>query len=270
MKKYILALALIVTLLVSKDVFAQGKPEGFSLPESAKRVSDNVYYLGKAQDAQSGKEVEGLAIVRRKDNFAKPPWAPGGGGGSFDTSSCYGFLAKGAKWKNDEPWLVNSADSELSSNYVLSNLTSNIAKWEDAAGTPGILGSGSATNSALIADTQSTDGKNEVYFDELSDQGTIGVTIVWGIFGGPPQGRVLVEWDQIYNTYYPWSEDATGSQTDMDFESISTHELGHSVGLDDLYTSGCSDQTMYGYANEGETNKRSLEAGDIKGISELY
>jgi hypothetical protein len=56
----------------------------------------------------------------------------------------------------------------------------------------------------------------------------------------------------------------------MDFENIATHELGHSVGLGDLDEDRCSDQTMYGYADYGETNKRDLEAGDIKGISELY
>ena len=56
----------------------------------------------------------------------------------------------------------------------------------------------------------------------------------------------------------------------MDFESIATHELGHSVGLDDLYTAECAEQTMYGYATEGETKKRSLEAGDIEGVGQLY
>jgi hypothetical protein len=56
----------------------------------------------------------------------------------------------------------------------------------------------------------------------------------------------------------------------MDFDNIATHELGHSCGLGDLYTSDCSQQTMYGYASNGETNKRTLECGDIAGISELY
>ena len=48
------------------------------------------------------------------------------------------------------------------------------------------------------------------------------------------------------------------------------YELGHSVGLADLYTARCSDQTMYGYASLGETQKRSLEAGDTAGIRKLY
>ena len=56
----------------------------------------------------------------------------------------------------------------------------------------------------------------------------------------------------------------------MDFENIVTHEHGHVFGLDDLYTSTCSEETMYGYATEGETKKRTLESGDIMGIQRLY
>ncbi|MBA7681586.1 hypothetical protein ES703_89926 [subsurface metagenome] len=56
----------------------------------------------------------------------------------------------------------------------------------------------------------------------------------------------------------------------MDFENIATHELGHAVGLGDLYDSKCSEQTMYGYASNGETKKRTLESGDIAGIQSLY
>jgi hypothetical protein len=62
----------------------------------------------------------------------------------------------------------------------------------------------------------------------------------------------------------------SGEAGKMDFENIATHELGHSVGLGDLYTDACSEQTMYGYADNGETKKRTLEAGDIKGVQELY
>lgn len=266
MKKIIVLAVLVFGLFVTSGVSAQSD-QGFALPRSARKVSQNTYYLGKAFDRSSGRVVEGLAIVRRKDGEAKPPWAGGGNGGS-DASSCYEFLAKGAKWKSNENWLVNPANSGLEDSYVLSNLRSNITKWESAANFD-ILGDGALTANSLVADTSSTDGANEVYFD-LLDQGTIGVTIIWGIFGGPPQGRQLVEWDQVYNTFYSWSADASTSPTDMDFESIATHELGHSVGLGDLYTSGCADQTMYGYAGEGETNKRDLEVGDQAGISELY
>ena len=55
----------------------------------------------------------------------------------------------------------------------------------------------------------------------------------------------------------------------IDFYNIATHELGHSVGMTDLYNF-CTEETMYGYATEGETKKRDLNAGDIAGINALY
>jgi len=88
------------------------------------------------------------------------------------------------------------------------------------------------------------------------------------VFGGPPSGRELLEWDQVYSTEYDWSLD--GSVLTMDFDNITTHELGHSVGLGDLYDTSCSSQTMYGYADYSETNKRTLESGDVEGIRKLY
>jgi hypothetical protein len=145
-----------------------------------------------------------------------------------------------------KPWIVNPNNSRgLDENFVSANLVTDIAKWEDAAdgivgdaGFIDILGEGSVTADTLVADTVSTDGKNEVYFADIEGQNTIGITIVWGIFNGPPRWRELVEWDQVYNDAdFDWSEDCNSEDctTKMDFESIATHELGHSVGLDDLY-----------------------------------
>lgn len=249
----------------------------FSLPANAVEVAPGVFSLGSARDPQSGKVVEGLAFVHYKQDPAKPDHAVKPAKPS-KSSPCYAFLSKGAKWKTLEPWMVNPDNpSGLSPDFVFSNLTADIAKWEDAAdGMVGnnvgvdILGEGTITSDPLVADEVSTDGLNEVYFAPINDSNTIAVTIVWGNFGGPIGLRQLVEWDQVYNTNYLWSQDATGSTTHMDFENIATHELGHAVGLDDLYTLSCAQQTMYGYASEGETNKRSLESGDIAGVNTLY
>lgn len=254
----------------------QGEPPVVTLPEHAVQVAPGVFYLGKALD--KGRVVEGYAFVRYKKGFGKPnkPGKPP------SASSCYEFLARGAKWKNLESYLANPSNkSGLEEDFVVGNIAADIAKWEDAAdGTVedgdsvDILGSGSSTGETLVADTVAPDGENEVYFANIADANAIAVTIIWGIFGGPPQWRELVEWDQVYEDVdFAWA-DCTAEGADctskMDFENIATHELGHAVGLGDLYTTGCSEQTMYGYADYGETKKRTLEAGDIKGVSELY
>jgi len=252
----------------SKINFPQQKV--FSLPDGAVQIDDSVYKLPQARDPKSGELVEGFAIVHRKNpvNFNKPAGLSG--------AACYGFLATGAKWKVVEPWLVNPANnSNLAPDFILNNLTKDIGKWEDAAdGVVGndksidILGVGTATTTDLSVGYGKLNGKNEVYFASLADNNTIAITYIWGIFSGSTAKRQLVEWDQVYNTYYSWSD--KGAANKMDFEDIATHELGHAVGMNDLYQKACNQQTMYGYASLGEIIKRTLEIGDINGISILY
>lgn len=274
MKKY-LTLGLVVILMFSVGLASATKPASerqttVGMPAHAIEVAPGVFSLGTAID--NGKAVEGYAIITYKEGFGKPPWAggPGGpGGNGGNPSTYYAFLAKGAKWKTIEPYIVNPANTEgLSSSFVTGNLESDIGKWETAAGVD-ILGTGSTTSDTLVADTSNPDGLNEVYFGDVDQPGAIAITIVWGIFIGPPSQRELVEWDQVYDQVdYNWS--SSGEAGKMDFENIATHELGHSVGLDDLYEDKCSEQTMYGYADYGETKKRTLEVGDINGVYQLY
>jgi len=56
----------------------------------------------------------------------------------------------------------------------------------------------------------------------------------------------------------------------MDLQNIATHELGHAVGLNDIYSGSCSYVTMYGYSTEGDIGKRTLEQPDITGLQTMY
>lgn len=239
------------------------------LPNAADRSP--VISLGVATDPKSGELVEGYAFIHYKEINPKAK-KPNKGG-----PVCYGFLAKGAKWNTIEPWVLNAQNQRgLSETFVYENISGNINKWEDAAdGFLGngsyidILGEGSTTSYPLSADTAAPDGQNEIYFADISDPNAIAVTIVWGVFSGRIENRKIVEWDQVYDDVdYDWS--LSGEPEKMDFENISTHELGHSVGMDDVYESLCSEVTMYGYATVGETKKRTLEPADVLGVSTLY
>lgn len=234
--------------------------------------NSNVISLGSTVDPGTGKVVEGLAIIHRKDSAVKPSGARPG------TTTCFKYLAKGAKWRSVEPWVANLNNTKSLDQATLSDLLNGgVAKWEDATdGEVGnsvgvdVLGSGSTTTEVLVADTVSPDNKNEVYFADITDSNAIAVTIVWGIFGGSPDGRQLVEWDQVYDdTTFDWSAESTGVPSKMDFDNIVTHELGHSVGMGDLYNT-CVDETMYGYSSNAEIKKRDLNSGDITGINALY
>jgi hypothetical protein len=117
-------------------------------------------------------------------------------------------------------------------------------------------------------DSVAPDGKNEVMFGNVSGNGAIAVTTVWGVFGGPTWGRFLSEWDQMYdNVDFQWS--TSGESGKMDFENISNHEIGHAFGMGHP-SDTCTEETMYRYASEGETKKRDLNTGDVQGIFNLY
>lgn len=269
-KKIVAVGASVTCSLILAAAVVAAPPRTLLLPPAADNSS--VISLGSAVDPGTGKTVEGLAIIHRKDKAAKPPGVRPG------KTTCYTYLAKGAKWKTIEPWVTNPTNTRgLDPNAVFNLLNAGVAKWEDATdGVVGnsigidVLGSGSLTTEILVADTVSPDNKNEAYFADISDSSAIAVTIVWGVFGGPPGGRQLVEWDQIYDDVsFDWSAEATGAAGKMDFDNIATHELGHSFGMADLYNT-CVDETMYGYSSYAETKKRDLNNGDITGINGLY
>ena len=281
------AMVAAAAVLLTSTAFAAPDPEGMPekalsvIPENAIEKAPGLYALGETYDVDSDSMVEGYMIVHPRTAHAKPSGKgkPGGDTSSGSpTASCYGFISNGAKWKTYENWEVDPTNLDgLDHQAILSILGNGIEKWEDAADgkldgkLAAIMGSGSINTSGnVIADTASTDGRNEVQFAPLADSNTIAVTIVWGHFGGAPRWRDIVEWDQVFNTNYAWDISASGTPNTMDFENIATHELGHAMGLADLYDSSCSAMTMYGYGDYAETKARTLEDGDINGMSALY
>jgi len=289
MRKAILVLlAFSVLVLAARPDFLEvpvGPSNGHAIvtiPDHAVQVAPGIFSLGTA--VHEGKVVEGYAIVRYKDSPGKPSgcnndgacqgWESAScgdcsGGGVTEPSTCFEFLAKDAKWKTVEPYVINPANEEgLNETTLVENFALGVSKWNDAA-MHGVLGGGAATATPLEADTVSPDSVNEVYFGSIANEGAIAITVVWGVFGGPPKKRELVEWDMVFDQAdFDWS--LSGNASMMDFENIATHELGHSAGMADLYTLECSEETMYGYASNGETEKRDLNAGDITGIQTLY
>lgn len=260
--------SLLAAPLSSAQLTAPGTSRTLQLPSAADRSP--VISLGNAIDPQGGEIVEGYAIIHFRNASKTDARAQKRG------PACYGYLARDAKWKVIEPWVLNATNTRgLDAGFLLENMSADIAKWEDAtdgvlngSGTD-VLGDGLLTTDLLVADTVAPDGLNEVYFSDIADSNAIAVTTIWGVFRGPTQNRKLVEWDQAYDDVdYDWS--AAGEAGKMDFENIATHELGHSVGMADLYDSACSTETMYGYASFGEILKRDLNSGDIRGMNELY
>ena len=248
---------------VSAERVEYRKPAKYKLPEGAREIEPDFYSLGVAKDVD-GTLVEGYAFIHRRRKDVR-----GGGSKKPGGSTCYSFLASGARWKATEPYLINTANSDnLSLAFIASTFAQGIEEWDKYVSFD-LFGLGTATTSVLSAETSSPDGLNEVFFSSIDDPGVIAVTTTWGIYGGPPQNRKLVEWDMVFNDPdFVWG-DALANASLMDFENIAVHELGHAAGLGHPSDS-CAQETMYRFASNGETKKRDLNTGDIQGIQKLY
>lgn len=66
------------------------------------------------------------------------------------------------------------------------------------------------------------------------------------------------------------SLNCAGQGSAFDVENVGTHEIGHVLGLDHVRKSQDSGQTMWPYASQGETMRRTLGTGDKRGIDALY
>lgn len=298
MKRYI-TLGLLVALIFSVGVALAAKPDlttphevepsgGHAtvfIPERAVKVAPGVFSLGTAIDVD-GKIVEGFMFIDNKKGKAKPGTVcgnkicePGENAkkcpedctGNGDTTNggkkCFAVIAKGARWKTTEQYVTGD---EIDTPLTETSLTT----WDKKVSFE-IFGIRNVSGITDGADSESPDGKNEVEFVNLGPTDTIAYTIVWGTFYGPPSQRELREWDVVFNKDYPFGDAGPtdevnpGDTSVMDYQNIATHEFGHALGLwhpDD----SCTEETMYRYANYGETKKRTLGVGDVKGVQELY
>ncbi len=238
-----------------------------SIPENAKKIGDGVYDLGyKVHD---GKILQGTLYVFLDKEFAKPDGAEKGGKGGGGTT-CYSYITSGAKWRTEESWGVSTINAPVSD--VTGILQTAVSQWENADNPANsIMG---PYDSSMVVDASSIgvsmNDKNEVAFGDILDEGVIAATWVWRTTSGPPSQRYIAEWDQIYDVRnFDWSASANGDPNSMDFANISTHEIGHAVGMGHP-DSTCTLETMYAYASNGEIIKRDLHDGDIAGVNRLY
>lgn len=207
----------------------------------------------------SGKlpQLERRVFIHYRPGYEhKPKHNPGGGGpegGGGGSSNCYSVLAKGASWKTTEPYRTTFEPLP------------RVTTWEfDEHDIFGVKEGGT-----VPPFTGDLDGYNTAQLGPYPNENVIAVTVVWGVFIGPPSQRYLAEWDILMNTQFSFGDVTNHNQDIMDTENVSAHELGHAAGLGHP-ADGCTEETMYAFAAVGETKKRTLEAGDKAGIRELY
>ena len=189
-------------------------------------------------------------------HYVKPTQPP-----AAKAPSCYKLL--GVKWTLlPVSYIINPTSSGLTEGFVTSAIKTSAETW-DAATVSELFNDAYTVDYTVKYGVQ--DYKNAIVFGDYPDNNVIAVTSIWYT----RVGKKIVEFDQLYNTRFTWG-DATINPTLMDLQNIATHELGHSAGLNDIYSSTCSEVTMYGYSSYGETKKRTLEQPDITGLQKIY
>jgi hypothetical protein len=214
--------------------------------------------------------LEKITFIHYKKDHAKPPWAGGGNGGGTEEQGYYTYLANGTRWRETEDYRLNPTNGDGVGKTLITNaVDAGMREWEAPEGVSfEIFGSKSIDYTVAYRNGEYR-GYNTISFGAYADPGVIAVTTVWGYFSGPPSQREIIEAHILLNDLFVWG-DAIADSSVMDLQNILTHELGHWAGMGDLYESAAAEETMYGYSTEGETKKRSLEVGDITGISKLY
>ena len=143
----------------------------------------------------------------------------------------------------------------------LSAIQASMQTWTDVVTSYFTFTYGGTTTSTSCG---TNDGANIVCFAPMGLTGTLAVNSFWY----DTSSGQMIDSDIKFNTDYTWATD--GSPNAYDVQNVGTHELGHSLSLDDLYNAIDSEKTMYGYVSAGEIKKRTLDQDDIDGITYLY
>lgn len=215
-------------------------------------------------------DIEQVIFIHFAKGSAKPP----------TTEKGY-YKLIGAKWQTFPVKLeVNPSGSGLDEDFVRKAIGMAAEEWDSGAysRSEDIAWYGVAPD--LFADTiiitnksyddlawtsDKLDGCNTIVWGNYSTPGVIAITILWY----NRATKAIIEFDIVLDTDYEWGDAALNPEV-MDLQNIATHELGHGIGLGDVYQPAAYQETMYGYSYKGEICKRDLYIGDKTGVTKLY
>ncbi len=173
--------------------------------------------------------------------------------------ACYDLL--GFKADKELNFVLNSNNSGLDENFVKLSLQNSMQAWDKNTGAK-LFNNSFALDYGIVS---GPDLLNSISFTNMGFNGILAYTTVM-VYSDT---GILADGDIVFNTAYSYG-DAFSNSYVYDFESILTHEIGHVIGLGDLYSTTCNKMTMYGYSPQGDISKRTLERDDIKGLRLIY
>ena len=261
-KKINFLLIAVVVMAMALPVSARREAIEPNLPEQA-----GIYTVPGRPDLK----LRVFVYQEKQDKPGKPgPIAPEEICSLSDPNS-YAEIAS-AGWVLPSSWAyrlnLNSVPTTVGSNNLVAITNNAFNEWLGAINNKVNIQAGNATT----VNKAQFDGQNIITWGRASGT-ALAVTYIWYNNQG-----VATEIDTIMNNKFTWywsNPNTWGNQLCAysgvyDAQNILTHELGHTFGLDDHYTSEYANNTMYGYGAKTETKKDTLAAGDINGVSKLY
>ncbi len=187
-------------------------------------------------------------------------------------SSAYSLT--GRKWVQKNPQIkmqltadTNFARTGLTTAGALAAITAATNTWDAATNQNLFSDSGASLTNAR---NWKLDGVNDIAFKPYARGCTaLASSGTWYQIRGVKAGQYypIIESDLSFNSNYRWSTSGTGG---YDFQSVVLHELGHSIGLGDLYGRAAytkdTQQVMHYYTGV----KRTLGNGDETGVWKMY
>jgi hypothetical protein len=171
------------------------------------------------------------------------------------------YSTLGHKWTVQQvPYYINPANKYMSDTAALSAIQAAASNWSAQSSANILLYYMGRTSGASI----SINGRNEVFFRDVSESGLYGQTYVWWDGSG-----VLIETDTVFYTgsftFLPDGAACPGSAFYL--QDTATHELGHALGMGHSTVSTAS---MYPAMSSCTTSFRTLDPDDLAGIESLY
>jgi hypothetical protein len=195
-----------------------------------------------------------------------PVYAAGGGSNSA-------YILMGRKWVQKDPQVTMFlkddallAATGMAKTNALGAATAATNTWDDATNQNLFSDSGVALTTT---ENWKIDGVNNMAFIPYAPGcSALAATGVWYKTQGIAAGQMypIVESDMTFNSNLKWT--TTGEAGKLDFQSVVLHELGHTIGLGDIYGRAINDgkQVMGYYTGV----RRSLGNGDSTGVWTIY
>ncbi|NTV27203.1 MAG: matrixin family metalloprotease [Methanothrix sp.] len=189
-------------------------------------------------------------------------------GGNANAYTLYGY-----RWNTKDPqlkWVLkndaNMAAEGLSTTAVQSAISGASNTWDDATNQNLFADSSLVTLNPTVA-TETYNKINTINWKPIGSS-CLGYTRTYYNLDNIGGYHSALDSDIVFNSDYSWRTD--GSWNGVDVQSTALHEMGHTLGLGDIYglTQFKSDtnQVMHYYTGV----KRTLGNGDKTGVWNLY